>query len=84
MVIYTLCCALDNTGMSHETNHRFWIPGHTFLPNDRDLGVTETKSGKTSNAKHARVKQTFTVVEMKTPHYKNMQNLQDCTRGEDT
>jgi len=52
MVIYTLCCALDNTGMSRVTNHRFWVLGHTFLPNDGDLGVTDTKSDL---AKHARI-----------------------------
>ena len=63
---------LDNTGMSCETNHRFWVLGHTFLPNDGDIGVTETKSDL---AKHARIKKPFTVVEMKTPGYKNMQNL---------
>jgi hypothetical protein len=58
--------------MSRETNHRFCVLGHTFLPYDGDLGVTETKCDL---AKHARIKELFTVVEMKTPGYKNMQNL---------
>ena len=58
--------------MSCETNHSFLVPGHTFLPNDGDLGITETKSGKTEDAKHSRVEHPFTVVVVKTPDCKNM------------
>jgi hypothetical protein len=58
--------------MSRETNYSFLVHGHTFLPNDGDLGIAETKSDL---AKHARIKEASTVVEMKTPGYKNMQNL---------
>ena len=55
MVIYTLCCALDNTGMSLDIIHNFLVHGHTFLPSDRHCGLTETEAGKSDLAKHARV-----------------------------
>jgi len=65
MAIYTLHCASDNTGMSGETNHSLFVTGHTFLPHDWVLEFIETKPGKTGIVKHARVKQPFTVVQMK-------------------
>jgi len=54
LLYFFFYCVLDSTGMSHETNHSFWVLGLTFLPNDGDLGVTETKSDL---AKHARSKE---------------------------
>jgi hypothetical protein len=68
MVIYTLYCALDNTGMSCETNHSFLLPGHTICQM-RGTWSSRDKIRKKRVAKYARVKQTFIVVEMKTPYY---------------
>ena len=50
MIIYTILNALGFTRISLETNHRYLVPGHTFLPFDSDLGFTERKSGKTGVA----------------------------------
>jgi len=55
MVIYTLYCATVYTEMSLEIDHSFLVHGHTFLPSDSTVDLTETETGKSDLAKHARV-----------------------------
>ena len=41
---------VENPGFSYRVvNHKFTIPGHSFLPNDRDFGLIEKTSRYTQH-----------------------------------
>jgi hypothetical protein len=78
--------ALVMTGMFDSIEHYCLVPGHTFLPSDRDLGVIEKKIRTTDYlftpedwfrlVEKSRVKNYFHVIRMRTEDFKHFHSAQ--------
>lgn len=77
--------ALVMMGMFDCIEHYYLVPGHTFLPSDRDFGIIEKKIRKTDYVftpddwfrlvETSRVKNPFQVLRMQTEDFKNFHHV---------
>jgi hypothetical protein len=81
-------CALVMTGMFDSIEHYYLVPGHTFLPSDRNFGATEKKIRTTDYVftpedwfrlmEKSRVKNHFHIIRMRTEDFKNFHSATTC------
>ena len=84
-ILYYMYYALVMMGMFDCIEHYYLVPGHTFLPSDRDFGTIEKRIRKTDYVftpndwfrlvETSRVKNPFQVLRMKTEDFKNFHSV---------
>jgi hypothetical protein len=80
-----LCSTTDIT----KVDHKFMVPGHSFLPNDSDFGVIERATKKAADLyvpdqwykviSKSNRKNPFQIVEMTPEKFVSVNNIDDCT-----